>query len=239
MSVDANRSERDQRWYGRRFGRKLSAARQRLVDELLPQLRVNPAADDGARNPVDWFDPSISEIRMEIGFGAGEHLAGQAAAHPVVGFIGCEPFVNGVAALLDQINRQDLSNIRIFDDDVRLLLPSLPDGCLNRMDILFSDPWPKTRHHRRRISDPGNLVQFARLLAAGGELRFATDQVEFASWTLERMLRNTAFEWLARRPDDWTRAPTDWIETRYQQKARARGLGTTYLRFHRRPAPPP
>ncbi|MEK9723392.1 MAG: tRNA (guanine(46)-N(7))-methyltransferase TrmB [Rhodospirillaceae bacterium] len=222
----------DQRWYGRRTGRKLTAARQRLMDERLPVLRVDPAAVPADLRAL--FDAPVREVWMEIGFGAGEHLAGQAARHPDIGFIGCEPYVNGVASLLAMAEDAGLANIRLFDDDVRQLLPALPDGGLGRLYALFSDPWPKLRHHRRRITVPGNLAQFARLLAPGAELRFATDQHSFAAWTLERLLREPGFEWLARRPADWRDAPDGWIETRYQVKARGRGLAPIYLNARRR-----
>lgn len=207
------------------------------MDTLLPRLRLDPAA--GPVDPARIFDPPADEVWMEIGFGAGEHLAGQAAAHPGVRFIGCEPYVNGVAALLAEIETRKLANVRLYDDDVRRLMPALPDACLGRLFILFSDPWPKARHHRRRITVETNLDAFARLLRPGAELRFATDQPEFAAWTLERLLRDRRFHWLARCPADWTQAPDGWIETRYQKKARAAGRGTVYLTVTRTGATTP
>ena len=229
--------QKDQRWYGRRTGRKLTRHRQTLMAEMLPRLRVDP--DTLPADPGRLFTPPAGEVWMEIGFGGGEHLAGQAAIHPDKGFIGCEPYINGVAALLASIEERRLDNIRIFDDDVRQLLPAMPDASLARLYILFSDPWPKARHHRRRITVPENLDQFARLLRPGGVFRFATDQREFAVWTLERLWRDRRFHWQARRPGDWTEAPDDWIETRYQQKAKGQGRGTVYLNFERTSAPAP
>ncbi len=222
---------KDQRWYGRRTGRKLTDARQRLMADCLPALRLG-ATDDLNDLPA-LFGGRVRDIWMEIGFGAGEHLAGQAAAHPEVGFIGCEPYINGVASFLAMHQAKGLENVRLFDDDVRLLLPRLAAASLGRLYILFSDPWPKARHHRRRVTASENLAAFARVLRPGGELRFATDQTEFASWTLERVLREARFDWPARRPQDWALRPEDWIETRYERKARAKGYEPVYLNFRR------
>lgn len=221
----------DQRRYGRRAGRKLRAGRRRLMERMLPCLRLDP--DDGLEDLRGLFPEAVRDVWMEIGFGAGEHLAGQAARHPHIGFIGCEPYVNGVAALLSDIEAGGLRNVRLFDDDARRLMPALPAAAVGRLYILFSDPWPKARHHRRRITVEENIDAFARVLGPGAEFRFATDQVEFAAWTLERMLRDRRFEWRARRAADWRTAPEDWIETRYEQKARARGLAPVYLNFRR------
>jgi len=220
----------DQRWYGRRHGRKLRPRRQHLVETLLPALRAEPGAD-----PSQYFgaDSDIGEIWMEIGFGAGEHLAGQACRHPHVGFIGCEPFVNGVASLLAHIDDASIGNIRIHDNDARPFIAALPDRCLDRLYVLYSDPWPKARHHRRRLTCRANLDQFARLLRPGAAFRFASDHVEFATWTLENVLRHPAFAWSARRPADWRTPPDDWIETRYEGKAKAKGLKPVYLTFLR------
>jgi len=209
----------------------MTPARQRQLAVNLPPLRLDPSTLPGDLRQL--FDAPVSDIWMEIGFGAGEHLAGQAARHPDIGFIGCEPFVNGVASLLSMVDDQGLSNVRLFDDDVRLLLPALTDASIGRLYILFSDPWPKTRHHRRRITVPENLGHFARLLRPGGELRFATDQPEFAAWSLQRLLREPRLHWLAKSKADWSTAPNDWIETRYETKARSRGLKPIYLNFRR------
>ena len=201
------------------------------MTELLPRLRLDPGSDLG--NAAALFPKSAEDLWMEIGFGGGEHLVAQATRHPNIGFIGCEPYVNGVAALLAAINDKALTNIRVFDDDVRQLMPVMPAACLGRLYILFSDPWPKVRHHRRRMTVESNLCSFARLLRPGAELWFASDQTEFAAWTLERMLRDRRFTWLARRADDWRLPPEGWIETRYEQKARAQGLKPVYLNFMR------
>ena len=221
----------DRRWYGRRSGRKLTATRQQLIDELLPQLRIDSARKLNDLSAI--FSYPVQDVWMEVGFGAGEHLVGQARACPDVGFLGCEPYVNGVASLLSLINVHRVKNIRVFDDDVRKLMPVLPRACLGRLYLLYSDPWPKARHHRRRVTAEKNLDSFARLLRPGAELRFATDQIEFAVWTLERICRDDRFIWLARRFVDWRVPPVDWVPTRYDQKARARGIQPVYLNFQR------
>ena len=221
---------KDQRWYGRRFGRKLTPRRQSLIETLLPKLRVKAETD-----PALMFPQPIEDLWMEIGFGGGEHLAGQALRYPHVGFIGCEPFMNGVASLLAQIDDDDIKNIRIFDDDARHLMTALPERCLKRLYVLYSDPWPKVRHHRRRLTVEANLDQFARLLLPGAEFRFASDHTEFAAWTLERVLRHPGFSWPVNGADDWRTPPADWIETRYEGKAKAKGLKPVYLTFIRTP----
>ncbi|MEK7245956.1 MAG: tRNA (guanosine(46)-N7)-methyltransferase TrmB, partial [Pseudomonadota bacterium] len=171
------------RLHGRRRGRKLRAGRLGLTETLLPALRV-PLAPPGRLDPAALFPFKPREIRLEIGFGAGEHLAHQAKANPAVGFIGCEVFVNGVAALLARVRAENLGNVRILDDDARLLFGRLPEASLDRVVALFSDPWPKTRHHRRRLIQRASLDEFARVLKGGGEFRFATDHMEYARWTL-------------------------------------------------------
>ena len=201
------------------------------MDELLPQFRVDPGTEISDLPAI--FSSSVCDVWMEIGFGAGEHLVGQAAKYKEIGFLGCDPYINGVASLLSQAKKEHLSNIKVFDDDARLLTPKLPSASLGRIFLLYSDPWPKKRHHRRRITSELNINEFARLLRLGGELRFATDEIEFATWTLERMLRDRRFIWLARKSCDWQLPPADWVETRYEQKARARGVGSVYLNFLR------
>ena len=170
---------------------------------------------------------------MEIGFGAGEHLAHQARQYPEIGFIGIEPYANGVAALLTKINADDLDNICLFDDDVRLLLHRLPDGCLGRLFLLFSDPWPKTRHNRRRVFTTENLTEFARILRAGAALRFASDDMDYVSQALYIVQKSPDFLWLPMRPSDWRERPADALETRYEAKARSLGHSPVYLTFIR------
>lgn len=223
------------RFHGRRHGRKLRAGRQDLVRSLLPRLRV-PISDDGvALDPRTAFDRPTAPVWLEIGFGCGEHLFHRAAASPDIGFIGCEPFVNGVANLLARVAEADLHNVRIFDDDARLLLPRLAEASVERIFLLFSDPWPKKRHHRRRFLSPETLDKLANILADGGQIWVASDHMGSVAWTLQHATRHRAFRWLARRPDDWRRRPQDWIPTRYESKALAAGGKCAYLRFERCP----
>jgi len=186
----------------------------------------------GRLDPQALF-PDRRRIWLEIGFGAGEHLAAQAAAHPECGLIGCEPYITGVARLLALADERGLTNLRIVVDDARLLLEALPDACLERIFVLFPDPWPKTRHHKRRIVNPATAAQFARLLAPGGELRLATDDMDYARAMLLAVLPERRLTWLAREPADWRQPPPDWVTTRYQEKALAAGRRCVFLRFER------
>ena len=181
------------------------------------------------------FGQPPRELWLEIGFGGGEHLAAQAAAHPDVAFIGAEVFVNGIASLVAHLHRASLSNVRIFPDDARLLLPALPAASLGRVFLLFPDPWPKARHAQRRFVCRANLDRLALLMRAGAELRIASDDPTYVEWTLRQTLGHPAFAWLARRPDDWRMPPAGWVPTRYETKAIAAGRRPAYLRFVRRP----
>jgi tRNA (guanine-N7-)-methyltransferase len=219
--------------YGRRQGKKLRPARQALMDDLLPRLRIGlPAA--GHLDSAPLFPSAvIAGLWLEIGFGAGEHLAWQARNHPDKGLIGCEPFINGMAALLSQVATDDLNNVRVFDDDARLLMDSLAEASVDRLFILFPDPWPKTRHHKRRVVNGETLDVMARILSDGAELRLATDHRGYCRWMIEHIAPHPAFEWLARGPKDWRRRPDDWPETRYESKALT-GSRPVFLRYRRR-----
>lgn len=222
------------RSYGRRRGHRLRVGRQTLLDTLLPSLRVAPPVSGGALDVEAVFEAAVEDLWLEVGFGAGEHLAAQALAHPGTGMIGCEPFINGVGALLSQIRQDGITNIRIFDDDARLLLDVLPDAVLGRVFVLFSDPWPKKRHHKRRFINRATLDSLARTMKDRALLRFATDHQGYVRWALGHLIAHPAFQWQARRSRDWRQPPPDWSETRYQQKARRQGRATVYLDFHRR-----
>jgi tRNA (guanine-N7-)-methyltransferase len=221
------------RIYGRRRGRPLRPGRQHLTETLLPQLAI-ALPEHGLLDPTALFARPVVQTWLEIGFGAGEHLAEQAEQHPDIGFIGCEVFENGVARLLGEIDRRGLSNIRIFADDARLLLDALPERSVGRVFILFPDPWPKQRHHKRRLVAPATLDRLAVLMPLGAELRLATDDRDYLVWMLEHVTAHPDFSWLARRPADWRNRPADWPATRYEQKARAAGRNPAFLRFVRR-----
>jgi len=224
-------SERAGAFFGRRKGKKLRAGQEELVQTLLPALRVRPGL-----SPAELF-PSDGPARptwLEIGFGGGEHLAAQARAHRDVNFIGCEPFVNGMAKLLAVIDQEKLGNIRIWDEDVTDLLPTLPDACLDRVYILYPDPWPKRRQRKRRLVSDETLGELARVMRPGAELRFASDIDDYVGWVLARILRSADFRWTAERPDDWRRPYEGWPGTRYEAKAIREGRVPSYLRIVRR-----
>jgi tRNA (guanine-N7-)-methyltransferase len=230
--------ERPRRVYGRRRGRPLRTGQRDRVEELLPRLRIElPTSDEGGAilDPASLFPHRPAALWLEIGFGGGEHLAAQAAAHPGIGFIGCEVFENGIAKLLVEVERRGLENVRIFPDDARLLLAALPPASLDRVFVLFPDPWPKLRHQKRRLVSAATLDMLAGLMRDGGELRLATDDVDYLRWMLERAAAHPGFEWLARCADDWRRRPEDWPPTRYEAKAIAAGRVPTFMRFRRRP----
>jgi tRNA (guanine-N7-)-methyltransferase len=201
------------------------------LEERLPQIRIE-LPEEGGLDPASSF-PQAGSIWLEIGFGGGEHLIWQARQHPEVGLIGCEPFINGVARLLALAEAEGIGNIRVVVDDARLLLDALPNGCLERIFVLFPDPWPKARHHKRRIVNRDTAVAFGRLLRPGGEVRLATDDMGYARAMLQAMLSRPELEWEADRPGDWRERPPDWPVTRYEQKAIKAGRSCAYLRFRR------
>ena len=226
------------RVYGRRRGRPLRQGRRLLAETLLPRVAIALPAE-GPLNPKTLFAaPPPEVVWLEIGFGAGEHLAQQAEQHPGVGFIGCEVFENGIARLLGDIAHRELGNIRIFADDARLLLDCLAPASIARVFILFPDPWPKERHHKRRLVARATLDRLAWVMQPGAELRLATDDPGYLVWMLEHVTAHPQFEWLARSPADWRSRPPDWPATRYEEKARAAGPSSgrtpVFLRFVRR-----
>lgn len=230
-------------FYGRRQGRRLRPRQKTLLAELLPRLAIALPTDGGPLNtaegapldPAGLFDGPHADYALEIGFGGGEHLAWQAERQPGTGFLGVEFFINGVAGLLRRIQEHGLGNIRIHHGDGRDILDALPERSMDRVFILFPDPWPKKRHHKRRIIQDQTLARLATVMKDGGELRLATDDMGYQRWMLERLLGNPDFEWLARRPGDWRERPDDWPPTRYECKAVNQGRRPVYLRFRRRP----
>jgi tRNA (guanine-N7-)-methyltransferase len=220
------------RSYGRRKGKPLSARKERLIGELLPRLRLN-LKERAPRSLQPLFRVPVKEVWLEIGFGSGEHLLFQAAHHKEVGFIGCEPFVNGMATLLGAVETQGLETIRVHDGDAREVLAWLPDGAVARLFILFPDPWPKKRQLKRRLISPETASEIARVLAPGGELRFASDDADYAAHALNAIGQSRAFTLLAEGLSDWPLRPADWPETRYERKALSEGRKCVYLSFRR------
>jgi tRNA (guanine-N7-)-methyltransferase len=217
--------------YGRRRGRKLHKSRSALMETLLPKLLIT--LPEKALLLQDLFLNPRLPLWFEIGFGGGEHLVEQARRHPEVNFIGCEPYINGMACLLAAIDKHKLSNIRLYDGDARLVLERLTDKSIERLFVLFPDPWPKTRHHKRRIISQESLALFHVKLAAGGLLRIATDHEDYGVWMLEHLLAFGRFKWLAQSSTDWKTPPQDWVSTRYQAKAEAEGRRAMFLNWLR------
>ena len=200
--------------YGRRKGPALSAHQRALIDTLLPKIALRLA--QGA-DPKTYFS-NVDDVWLEVGFGAGEHLLWQAQHHPRVGLIGAEPYISGVAKLLSKIDEAEAPNIRLHTDDARDIIDALPDASLGRVFILFPDPWPKTRHHKRRFVQMDILDRLARVMKPGAELRFASDDAPYFEWALERICAHPAFAWSAASSADWLTRPEDWPQTRYEAK---------------------
>jgi tRNA (guanine-N7-)-methyltransferase len=222
----------DLRSYGRRRARAPSARKKALWEGLLPRVAM-PGDAPALADLAALFPRPVREVWLEIGFGGGEHLVWQARRHPDVGFIGCEPFEDGVVKLLSAIEVESLANVRVRPDDARPLLRLLPAAGIGRAFILFPDPWPKRRHHKRRLVSAATLGELARIMAPGAELRIATDVGPYASEILRASRASRSFLWTARGPQDWRRRSPDWPPTRYEQKATADGRRCYYFRFQR------
>lgn len=224
--------QRRDAFFGRRKGKPLRPGQQALVDRLLPRLRLDvtkPAPD----NLASLFPHDPGCICLEIGFGAGEHLVEQALGAPDSGFIGAEPFVNAMAKALAAVDKHGLANIRLHDQDAVPLIAWLPRSSIDRIDLLYPDPWPKRRHWKRRIVNRSNLEQFARILRPGGRFRFASDWPGYVNWTLLHVTRQKEWSWTARTADDWRQPWPGWKRTRYEQKAVREGRCPAYLVFRR------
>jgi tRNA (guanine-N7-)-methyltransferase len=214
--------------YGRRKGPRLSARQAGLRRTLLGELAWKPGEE-----PFAQFPNGVRELWLEVGFGAGEHLVALAARHPDVGLIGAEPYEMGMAKMLTKLEEKPLNTVRLYEGDGRDIIAGLPDASLSRFFLLFPDPWPKTRHHKRRFLQMAMLDELARVLKPGGELRFATDDKSYLPYALERLMAHPAFAWTAAGPGGWKTRPEGWPPTRYEAKA-IKGP-PTYLRFVRGP----
>jgi len=232
MPNSGNSVRQPSAFFGRRKGHQLKRHQAALMETLLPRLLVDltqpPPADLAA-----LFPRPVEAVHLEIGFGGGEHLAAQAAAHPNIGFMGSEPFVNGMAKMLAQIDAGRLDNVRLHFADALDLLAWLPDASLARVDLLYPDPWPKRRHWKRRFVQNATLAAIARVLRPGGAFRFASDIPDYAAWTLERALRAPGLRWTAMRADDWRKPWPEWVRTRYEAKAIREGRTPAYFVFER------
>ena len=233
MALDRDETNRTGAFFGRRKGHPLRQRQAALMDTLLPRLAV----DIGAQAPGDLaalFPGAVDAVRLEIGFGGGEHLFAQASAAPRTGFIGCEPFVNGMAKALAAIDERKLQNIRLHHGDATDMLAWLPDASLVRFDLLYPDPWPKRRHWKRRFVQDKSVAAIARIVRPGGEFRFASDIPGYVAWTLMRLTRSPDFTWTAEQADDWRQPWPGFSGTRYEAKAKRKGRVPCYLIFKRK-----
>jgi tRNA (guanine-N7-)-methyltransferase len=222
-------------FYGRRKGHSLKDSQERYLAEDLAALSPGPVSwdENPDRTPLDLKARfGARPVWLEIGFGGGEHLVHQAANNPDVAIIGCEPYINGVAMLLGKIRAAKVSNLAVFPGDARDLFDVLPDGSIDKAFLLYPDPWPKSRHHRRRFVTEEHLAPLSRVMAPGSEFRVATDIPDYVRQTLQEVPR-FGFEWQAERPSDWRMPWRDWLPTRYEQKALREGRVPHYLSFRR------
>ena len=223
------------RLYGRSSGHKLRTQQAALVETLLPQIAIPDEGEISAARLFGDAKDSGRPLHMEIGFGAGEHLAYRADLLPDHGFIGCEPFINGVAVALTHVRDLGLANVRLHVGDALDVLRRVPDGALSFVYLLHPDPWPKNRHAKRRMMNDGPIDLIAAKLKAGGEFRMATDHPVYLNHALMIMQRHRhQFDWLVERPADWLAYPGGWPETRYAAKARREGRTPHQFRYRRR-----
>jgi len=220
-------------FFGRRKGHKLRPRQVRLIETLLPGLAIDlesPAPSDLSV----LFPVPVTEVALEIGFGGGEAMIAQAQAQPEAGFIGVEPFVNGMAKALAAIESNSLRNVRLHFDDAVGLIGWLPAASLSRIDLIHPDPWPKRRHWKRRFVQDEMVSQLARILRRGGEFRFVTDIADYAAWSLQRLIRSADFEWTAQSADEWRKPWAGFTHTRYHAKAAREQRASCFLIFRRR-----
>lgn len=224
------RSGEPRAFFGRRSGKTLHGGQKAQVAEVLPQVEI---VLNGPLDPRTLF-PEAQRLVIEIGYGGGEHLARKASEEPATGFIGCEVFTGGIGKMVQAIAARELSNVRLFTDDALKLLMELPDASIDAVYLLYPDPWPKTRHHKRRFVSPTTLGELARVLRPGGVFHFATDIEDYANWTLAHIVRAPAFRFDPPAPGSWHHAYPGWQPTRYEQKARREGrMVSFYFSFTR------
>ena len=241
-SDDGGKAHAQGSFFGRRKGHRLRSRQADLIEHLLPHLALDitgSAPGDLTRLFEDGItedgitEDGIVDVRLEIGFGGGEHLVAEARALPQTGFIGCEPYVNGMAKILTQIEAHNIGNIRLFAGDAAELLAWAPPQSMRRIDLIHPDPWPKRRHWKRRFVQDSTVAAMARILKAEGEFRFVSDIDDYCAWTLSHLLRSPDFSWTAERASDWQVPWPDYTMTRYGAKAEREGRKATYLRFRR------
>lgn len=220
-------------FFGRRSGKRLHKGQDQLFRDKLPALEIS--LGEGMLDPHALFEERPGRVALEIGYGGGEHLARQAAENPHTGYIGCEVFSGGIAKLLQHVDERGLGNVRLFTDDALKLLVKLPAGSIDEAFLLYPDPWPKTRHHKRRFVSPVTLGELARVLKPGASFKFASDIEDYANWTLAHVARSPDFVFAPEKPGAWFEPFPGWQPTRYEEKARAEGRFVShYLNFIRR-----
>ncbi|WP_275788021.1 tRNA (guanosine(46)-N7)-methyltransferase TrmB [Pararhizobium gei] len=230
--TDQHRSRATEAFFGRRKGKPLRALQAAHLETVLPLLKLDlQTASPG--NIKTLFSHPVDQVRLEIGFGGGEHLIHRAVESPSTGFIGVEPFVNSMAKLVGQIEEHGAENIRLYDDDATQVLDWLPDASIDHIDLLYPDPWPKRKHWKRRFVSRVNLDRFARVLKPGGIFCFASDIGTYINWTLTHCRDHAAFDWTAENASDWLTPYAGWPSTRYEAKARREGRKSSYLTFRR------
>lgn len=219
-------------FFGRRRGKRLRPQQMHALEAVLPSLKLD-LEKAAPSDPRSLFVRAVKDVRLEIGFGGGEHLRDSLVRNPDTGFVGVEPFINGLAKLAAALQEDVPDNLRLYDDDATALLDWLPDGALSGIDLLYPDPWPKKRHWKRRFVSDVNLDRFARVLRPGGLFRFASDIDSYVNWTLLHCRRHPAFAWQAESAEDWRRPYPGWPGTRYEAKAIREGRTPAYLTFVR------
>jgi tRNA (guanine-N7-)-methyltransferase len=231
--MDSETQKQSRTFFGRRKGHRLRPRQEELLEALLPQLALDLSRPAPA--PVAaLFAVPVADVVLDIGFGGGESMIAQAQAQPRTGFLGVEPFVNGMAKALAAIASHGLKNIRLHFDDAGSLISWLPEASLARIELIHPDPWPKRRHWKRRFVQDEMVVQLARILRPGGEFRFVTDVADYAAWARERLLRSESFALIAPYADDWRKPWPGFIETRYHSKAAREQRASCFLVFRRR-----
>lgn len=222
--------------YGRRQTRPLTGLRQSLMETLLPTLQIpfEKMRGDGSIDPQKVFSVPYNKVWFEVGFGDGDHLKSLMVENPQNAFIGAEPFINGIATFLASITDMPYDRLRLHNEDAMMLIRSLKTASLDRVYVLNPDPWPKARHHKRRIITPKNLDDFARVLAPGGQLIMTTDHPELAQWMAIHAANHSCFEWMAKTHADWLNPPEGWHPTKYEKKGQKAGRQQIYLLFHRK-----
>lgn len=220
--------------FGRRKGRKLSTYKDDLMKARFARYEIALEQCNAATTLSDFFSDPDRPLWLEIGFGDGDHLAQMARANPEINYIGCEPYIPGVGHLVHRIEEYGLDNIKIFPDDVRLLLKSVKISSIDKIFILFPDPWRKKRHYKRRIISNDTLSLLATFMPAGSELQLATDHTDYAEWMIHHTYHHPCFEWTAKSKSDWENPPPNWVPTKYEMLARSRGNDTiVFLNFIR------